>query len=188
MPFPATEWLPRATKSAVIVPVPETDDLVASHRRTLSRNVTASIPAHVTVLYPFVPPSRICAGTIDGIEAALAGIAPFDCVFSQVKWFGDEVVWLEPEPDEHFRTLTRAVCERFPAHQPYAGEHPDTVPHLTVMDSRTGDPEGKRKAAANLATVLPVHARIERVRLVAGDDERGPWRTITEFALSAESA
>jgi 2'-5' RNA ligase len=178
------QWLPRATRSAIIVPVPETEHLVAWHRRTLGSTVSPTVPAHVTVLYPFVPPSRISAGTLAGIEAALTGIAAFECAFSQVKWFGDEVVWLEPKPDEHFRALTQAVCERFPAHLPYEGEHPDTVPHLTVADRRTGDPLSKRKAAADIAAVLPIHARIDRVRLVAGEDEHGPWRTITEFRLT----
>ncbi|HET6500456.1 MAG TPA: 2'-5' RNA ligase family protein [Amycolatopsis sp.] len=185
MPVPQAEWLPRATKSAVIVPVPETDDLLARHHRALSAKPTAGVPAHVTVLYPFVPPSRISAGTLDDIAAALAGMRAFDCEFSQVKWFDEEVVWLEPQPDRHFRALTEAMCKRFPAHLPYAGEHPDTVPHLTVIDSRTGDPESKRKAAADISAVLPVRARIDRVRLVAGDDQHGPWRTITEFTLPA---
>lgn len=184
MSVPQAEWLPHATKSAVIVPVPETDELISWHRRALTRNPEASIPAHVTVLYPFVPPSRISDSTLADIEAALADFRAFDCVFSQVKWFDDEVVWLEPKPDKHFRALTKAIWKRFPAHPPYAGEHPNTVPHLTVMDSRTGDPESKRKAAADISAVLPIHARIDRVRLVAGDDEHGPWRTITEFKLS----
>jgi 2'-5' RNA ligase len=183
MPVPQAEWLPRATKSAVIVPVPETDQLVTWHRRALNSAAGPSVPAHVTVLYPFVPPSRISAGTIAGVAAALAGMSAFDCVFSQVKWFDDEVVWLEPRPDEHFRALTEAVCKRFPDHPPYAGEHPDTVPHLTVVDSRIGDPDSKRKAAATISAVLPIRARIDRVRLVAGDDQNGPWRTITEFTL-----
>src|SRR5690348_8809294 len=84
--------LSRATRSAVIVPVPETDHLIARHRRALSSRPTTSVPAHVTVLYPFVPPSEIHDGTIADIEAALSGISPFDCAFSQVKWFDDEVV------------------------------------------------------------------------------------------------
>ncbi|MFD2418713.1 2'-5' RNA ligase family protein [Amycolatopsis pigmentata] len=188
MPVPQAHSFPRglsrATRSAIIVPVPETDHLVAWHRRALSSRPTASVPAHVTVLYPFVPPCEIDDGTITGIEAALSGFRPFECAFSQVKWFDDEVVWLEPKPDDHFRALTQAMWKRFPAHPPYAGEHPDTVPHLTVIDSRIGDPEGKRRAAADLAAVLPVHAWIDRVRLVAGDDEHGPWRTVTEFTLS----
>ncbi|MDQ0379950.1 2'-5' RNA ligase family protein [Amycolatopsis thermophila] len=177
MPVPDAPWLRRATKSAIIVPVPETDHLVTRHRRT--------VPAHVTVLYPFVPPRQIDAGTVADLEAALIGIEAFDCAFSQVGWFGQEVVWLAPEPDDHFRALTRAVCERFPAHQPYGGEHPDTVPHLTVADHRTGDARARRRAAADLAAALPIRARIDCVRLVAGDDEHVPWRTVAEFELPA---
>lgn len=179
MPVP----LPAATKSAIIVPVPETDHLIAWHRRALSPS-PATVPAHVTVLYPFVHPSRIGSGTIDEIALALSGVSPFDCAFTQVKWFGEDVVWLEPKPDEHFRALTRAICERFPLHQPYAGEHPETVPHLTVADRRTGNAASKRRAATDIASALPIHARIDRVRLVAGTDEHGPWHTVTEFPLS----
>lgn len=182
MPVPSAQWLPSATRSAIVVPVPETDHLVASHRRALSAG-PAAVPAHVTVLYPFVHPSMIGAGTIVEIERALTGIGAFDCAFTQVKWFGEDVVWLEPKPDEHFRALTRAVCERFPGHRPYDGEHPETVPHLTIADSRTGDPATKRRAATDLAAALPIHARIDRVRLVAGTDEHGPWHTVAEFAL-----
>lgn len=189
MPVPQARSFPhglsRATRSAIIAPVPETDHLIGRHRRALSSRPTASVPAHVTVLYPFVPPCEIDDGTITGIEAALSGMRAFECAFSQVKWFDDEVVWLEPKPDDHFRALTEAVWKRFPAHPPYAGEHPDTVPHLTVIDSRVGNLEGKRRAAADLAAVLPIHTRIDRVRLVAGDDEHRPWRTVTEFTLSS---
>ncbi|GAB3571861.1 2'-5' RNA ligase family protein [Amycolatopsis endophytica] len=174
MPVPDAQWLRRATKSAIVVPVPETDHLVRH-----------SVPAHVTVLYPFVPPASIDAGTVADLEAALVGIESFDCAFSQVGWFGQDVVWLAPEPDEHFRMLTQAVCERFPAHPPYGGEHPDTVPHLTVADHRTSDPHTRRQAAAVLAEALPIAARISRVRLVAGDDAEGPWRTVAEFELPA---
>jgi 2'-5' RNA ligase len=183
--MPVPPWLSRATRSAIIVPVPETEPLVTRHRRALKHAGSASVPAHVTVLYPFVHPSEIGPNTLADIAEAVAGVTAFDCVFGHVKWFGEEVVWLEPNPDDHFRALTKAVCERFPDRQPYGGEHPETVPHLTVADSRTGDPVSKRRAAAGIAAALPIQARIDRVRLVAGDDAHGPWRTITEFTLQS---
>jgi 2'-5' RNA ligase len=186
MPVPTAAWLSRATRSALIVPVPETERLVTAHRRRLDAPVSSTVPAHVTVLYPFVHPARIGAATLGELAAVLAGVPAFDCAFSQVGWFGDEVVWLAPEPDEHFRALTKAVCERFPAHLPYDGEHPDTVPHLTVVDRRSGDAAGKRRIAEDIVAHLPVHARIDRVRLVAGEDEYGPWRTIAEFSLPGQ--
>ncbi|GAA5159891.1 2'-5' RNA ligase family protein [Amycolatopsis dongchuanensis] len=184
MPVPTAAWLSRATRSALIVPVPETERLVSTHRRSLADAHPSSVPAHVTVLYPFVHPSRIDAATLDVLAATLGAMTAFDCAFTEVRWFDDDVVWLQPKPDEHFRALTAAVCKRFPAHLPYAGEHPDTVPHLTVADGRSGDTAGKRRIATDIVADLPVHARIDRVRLVAGEDEHGPWRTITEFRLS----
>lgn len=183
MPVPPAAWLPHATRSAIIVPVPDAEQTVAWHRRGLAPPGVPLVPAHVTVLYPFVHPQRIDADTITGIETALSGVEAFDCVFSQVKWFGEEVLWLEPKPDQHFRSLTHAVCKRFPALLPYDGEHPDTVPHLTVADSRTGNAESKRRVATDIAAALPIHARIDTVRLVAGYDEHGPWHPIAEFSL-----
>jgi len=175
MPVPDAQWLRRATHSALVVPVPEADHLVARHRPT--------VPAHVTVLYPFVPPQDITDATVVDLRAAFVGIEAFDCEFARVGWFGQEVVWLAPEPDRHFRALTQAMCERFPAHPPYGGRHPDTVPHLTVVDHRTADVDTRARTAEALAEVLPIRARIDRVRLVAGDDAIGAWRTVAEFAL-----
>jgi 2'-5' RNA ligase len=184
--MPVPPWLSNATRSAIIVPVPETEQLLNRYRRALKHAGAALVPAHVTVLYPFVHPREIGPHTLADIADAVAGFPAFDCMFAQVKWFGEEVVWLEPNPDNHFRALTKAVCERFPDHQPYGGEHRETVPHLTVADSRTGDPVSKRHAAAGIDAGLPIQARIDRVRLVAGEDEHGPWRTITEFTLPSE--
>lgn len=44
------------TQTAVIVPVPAAEALVGSHRRRLDRAAGWGVPAHVTVLYPFLHP------------------------------------------------------------------------------------------------------------------------------------
>jgi hypothetical protein len=62
---------------------------VGRFRRALDHSA-AGVPAHVTVLYPLVPPHRIDAGTIEEIGAALAEIPAFSCTFSEVKWSGDD--------------------------------------------------------------------------------------------------
>jgi hypothetical protein len=36
-------------------------------------------------------------------------------------WFGQEVVWLVPQPAGPFRALTRAVAAAFPDYPPYDG-------------------------------------------------------------------
>ena len=57
------------TVSAVLVQVPEAERVVSRHRARLDAAATAGVPAHVTVLFPFVPPAAIMAET----RQALAG-------------------------------------------------------------------------------------------------------------------
>ena len=56
--------------SAVVVAVPEAEPAVAAHRRRLDRAAGWGVPAHVTVLYPFVPPDRIDHTTIAALAEA----------------------------------------------------------------------------------------------------------------------
>ena len=57
------------TVSAVLVQVPEAERVVSRHRARLDAAATAGVPAHVMVLFPFVPSAAITAETLQ----ALAG-------------------------------------------------------------------------------------------------------------------
>ena len=47
------------THSALIVAVAEAEPAVADHRERLDRAATWGVPAHITVLYPFLPPADL---------------------------------------------------------------------------------------------------------------------------------
>jgi len=47
------------TQSAVLVPVLEAERVVSPHRSRLDGAAALGVPAHVTVLFPFVPPPAI---------------------------------------------------------------------------------------------------------------------------------
>jgi 2'-5' RNA ligase len=175
--------LAAATETAVIVPVPAADGVVDRHRRALDHSAVWGVPAHVTVLYPFVRPDRLTAGTIDRVRSAVVEVPAFECTFSQVRWFGDDVVWLSPDRPDPFRALTDAVWRRFPEHPPYGGAHPDVVPHLTVGSTRRGDLAELRRAAEDVRAGLPVSAWIDQVWLIAGTDAPGSWRTVSVVPL-----
>jgi hypothetical protein len=83
---------PVAAESAVLVPVPEAERVVSGHRARFDRAATWGVPAHVTVLYPFVVPSAIAAATIAVLAGAVETISDFDCEFSATAWFGKEVI------------------------------------------------------------------------------------------------
>lgn len=170
-----------ATETAVIVPVPAADAVVGPYRRALDHSAVWGVPAHVTVLYPFLPPDKITPAVVGALGEVLTG--PFECVFSRVAWFGRDVVWLAPDPAEPFRVLTERVWRRFPECLPYGGAHPEVIPHLTVGSTRLGDRPALERVAAEVPAKLPVRARIGSVRLIAGNTSPGSWRTVTEFAL-----
>jgi 2'-5' RNA ligase len=173
-----------AAESAVLVPVPEAEPAVGPHRARLDPAAAEGVPAHVTVLYPFVPPPEITATTIEVLAAAVRSVAAFDCQFPATAWFGEDVVWLAPRPDEPFRALTRAVRAAFPGYLPYGGRHDDPVPHLTIGDQPPGGVAALRAAEADVLTALPVRTRVSRAWLMSGGRERGSWRTLAELSLA----
>ena len=107
-----------STDSAVVVLVPEAERLVGRFRADLDVAAALGVPAHVTVLAPFVPPALIDDKVITELAAAVGSVGSFEVTFAQVGWFDQNVLWLAPEPAEQFRALTRAVCERFPDYPP----------------------------------------------------------------------
>src|SRR5690348_8621307 len=74
------------TVSAVLVQVPEAERVVSRHRARLDAAATAGVPAHVTVLFPFVPPAAITAETLAALAAAVAPVSAFDCQFGVTAW------------------------------------------------------------------------------------------------------
>lgn len=167
-----------ATETAVIVPVPALEPVVGEFRRRLDHSAPWGVPPHVTVCYPFVPPSAVTADTI----AALPTVPAFECTFREVRWFGDDVVWLAPAQDGPFRALTAEVMRRFPDHPPYGGAF-DPVPHLTIGSTRLGNRADLRAAGAAVEQRLPVTVTIDRLLLIAGTDADNSWRTVAELTF-----
>ncbi len=165
----------------MLVPVPEAEDVVASHRAGLDAAAALGVPAHVTVLYPFVPPERTDAAVISSLAAAVRSVTAFDVAFRRLRWFDRSVLWLVPEPAEPFLALTAAVLRAFPGYLPYGGAHPDLVPHLTVGQ---GQPEDLLESAARaIDPSLPVTARVDAAVLMHGSLEPGTWRVVADLPL-----
>jgi hypothetical protein len=172
-----------ATETAIIVPVPAVEAVVGPYRQVLDHSALWGVPAHVTVLYAFLPPERITEPLIEEVRACVSTIPAFVCAFSRVAWFGQEVVWLAPDPDAPFLALAESLWRRFPECPPYGGVHPGSTPHLTVGSTRLGDLAGLQRAAVEVAAELPIHTQVDQVRLIAGTDAAGSWHTVAEFAL-----
>jgi 2'-5' RNA ligase len=175
------------TQTAVVVPVPAAEPVVGPVRERLDRAAGWGVPAHVTVLYPFVLPGD-AERSVTALGAAVRSVPAFDCAFATTGWFGRDVLWLAPEPAEPFRRLTRAVWSAFPAHPPYAGEHDGSTPHLTVAERTLADERGLGAGALDLVEAalldrLPLHAHVDHVLLLAGAQQPGSWRTLHRLPL-----
>lgn len=172
-----------ADESALVVIVPEAERPVGPLRRLHDPSAAAGVPAHVTVLYPFVPPAEVDSVLETRLGELFAGIDAFDYRFERVGRFDDTTIILVPEPAAAFVALTAAVARRWPDYPPYGGAHETVIPHLTVGDQLApGAADGvAAEAAAALAREGPVRGRAREVVLIM--EEAGRWATATSFPL-----
>lgn len=174
---------PVPTESALVVLVPALDTLVGAYRERHDPAAAWGVPAHVTVLYPFVPPSRLDAGVRARVAGLVESVPGFAVTYRRCRWFDDAVLWVEPEPPEPFARLTASVAAEFPEHPPYAGTY-DPVPHLTVGHAEHAGPDELRAADAAVARALPITARVDAVALLTGSPVPGGWSTAATFPLA----
>jgi 2'-5' RNA ligase len=172
-----------ARQSGLVVLVPEAEPAVAGHRRILDASARLGVPAHVTVLFPFVPPEMIEPDVVSRLEALCARGEPFDYRFAQTAWFGDEVLWLAPDDPQPFRALTEAVHEAFPAHPPFGGLFEEVIPHLTI--GYGPDRTVLRAAEESVAARLPIRGRATEVVLLTQGTAGGRWTRWAAFPLGA---
>ena len=185
MPFAAALPSPLGppTHSAVIVSVPEAEPVVGHHRRVLDESAPWGVPAHVTVLFPFMNPDALDDDVHAKLSRAVATVPEFTATFGSTAWFDDKVLWLAPDPVEPFRALTTSVAAAFPEHPPYEGAHDDVVPHLTV--GQDAAPETLRAVERQVQPALPVQKRVTEVQVIVGRPEvGGSWDVIARFPLA----
>jgi hypothetical protein len=168
-------------QSGLVVVVPEAESAVGRHRQSLDVNARLGVPAHVTVLFPFVPPRQIDAAVLARLERLFARTSPFDYRFARTAWFDDDVLWLAPDDPSFFRHLTETVYESFPDHPPFEGLFDDVVPHLTV--GHGVDVSVLRAAENAVARQLPVTGRATEVTLLTQGVGGGIWTTRATFTL-----
>ncbi|MCD9879473.1 2'-5' RNA ligase family protein [Streptomyces guryensis] len=167
----------KAGQTALVVPVPEAEPLVRPWRDRFDPAARAGVPAHVTVLFPFLPASVVDAGTFADLDEIFGRHRSFEVRFEESGRFPG-VCFLAPTPDAPFRRLTEAVVDRWPQAPPYGGKY-DPHPHLTVAQGQ--DDVTLDEIEAGLRPALPFTARVPTVDLVAHDGTH--WRHRGSFAL-----
>jgi len=113
------------------VRVAEAEPLVSGLRLRFDASAARGVPAHVTVLYPFMALDQITDTVIAGVDETISRFAAFRFSLTQLcRW--PDVTYLAPSPAQPFVAMTEAIAKQFPAFPPYSGQHADIIPHLTV--------------------------------------------------------
>ena len=169
------------SESGFIVCVPEAEPVVGELRRRYDPSVKLGVPAHVTVLFPFMAPDRIVASTLQRVRTVVDTIEAFDFSLSAAARFS-ATAYLAPQPAAPFIALTERLACEFPEFPPFAAEFPSIIPHLTVAHGNAAEAE---RAHAELVTALAAHGPIRSTcaSLVLIENASGRWRQMHAFAL-----
>jgi 2'-5' RNA ligase len=162
--------LREGSATTLIIPVSVADDI--RHESACE----AGMPAHITVLHPFLGERAVDGATERALAALLEETAAFDFTLKEIGRFPN-VVYLAPEPAGPFVALTEALVKRWPKQQPYGGAFEEIVPHVTLAYGET-PPSGA-------AERLPISARAQEVWLMTRTGNR--WVRRRSFALNGSS-
>lgn len=167
--------------SAFVVKVPSAEPLVGDLRERFDATTKLGVPAHITVLVPFMDPQHITPAVLERAQHALNEVAAFSFSLGMVARF-PTTAYLAPEPPEPFTAMTRALVEVFPDFQPYGGEHQGLIPHLTVAH---GEPFEADAAAAELQGRLDAGGIVEAccTSVVLIENSTGRWEELHVFQL-----
>ncbi|HEY2257861.1 MAG TPA: 2'-5' RNA ligase family protein [Variovorax sp.] len=175
-----------APVSAFVVCVPAAERLVADLRERFDATARLGMPAHITLLFPFMDPRQITPELLARAGAALGKVRAFAFRLRRVGRFS-ATAYLQPEPADSFAEMTAALVRAFPLFPPYGGEHAGVIPHLTVAH---GDASEAQAAAAALEARLeasgPVQAQCNSAALIG--NASGRWEEIHRFTLPLDDA
>lgn len=144
----------------MVIELAAAEVLLDAARKTDPGLVRAGLPAHTTVLYPFLPVSGLDERTDRSLRELAASMPAADVTLSEVMtapgFVGVAADTLQPHTD--------VFCERWPHLPPYGGRFgPRPRSHVTVAMG-AGDGTAEQVAAA-VRQLLPVRGRAEGLHL-----------------------
>ena len=168
-------------QSVLGVTVPEAKSWVKDLRERYDPTAAVGVPAHITVLFPFVSPNLITDSDLARAAEIFRRFRSFEFRLEQVGRF-PESLYLAPEPDEPFISLTEAIVHEFPECPPYGGKFTEIIPHLTVANrSAELSAIAEAKLSAIMKDLGPIHAVCNVVELY--ENSSGLWRWAQSFPL-----
>ncbi len=171
------------SESGLIVPVPASSALVHHYRLRFDPSALAGAPDHITVLYPFLAPAHLDRSVSARLGVLFGEISPFPFTLRAIAWFGQDVLYLAPDPSAPFSRITTLLSDEFGV-MPYGGLYGDATPHLTIgAIGLGGDPYALQHVATDVAEGLPIEAVARDAWLMVGNNETG-WSVRDRFPFA----
>jgi 2'-5' RNA ligase len=168
--------------SAFIVKVPEAERCVQGLRLLYDETARLGVPAHITLLVPFMDASLISGDVVKRAADAIRSVPSFNFRLSGVGRFPN-VAYLAPEPSAPFIALTHALVSAFPGYPPYGGQHSAIVPHLSVAIGHQAPADHASSAlSAWLKENGPIDSACTSVALL--ENSTGYWKEMHGFGLA----
>lgn len=153
----------------VIIPPHDVQAFAAPWRERYARD---GLMAHITLLYPWVPPQDVDAA-LPQLKAVCTRIKPIQINLNRTSVFPGGVYVLEPSPVEPVLALIAELAAAFPDYPPYGGQFgADVRPHLTLADFQdAGDVPD-----LDLPPAPDFHFVVDRVHVLIGSHPpAAPW-------------
>jgi 2'-5' RNA ligase len=162
------------TSAVVIIAPYHVQAFAVPLMRKYSYDSMLRIPAHITVLFPFVPLDDLDAAALK-LRDLYADTQPFDVMLDGYGYF-PRTTYLQPVYPSPIKALFRRIHAAFPDYPPYRGAYgsEDITPHMTVGEFAT---EAEREQAV-FPPYAPITFRVRCLHLIVGVEHQPiPWIT-----------
>ncbi|MGW7086824.1 2'-5' RNA ligase family protein [Streptomyces sp. NPDC054871] len=167
--------------TAVLALLPDAEPLLELAAQVDARVVRPGVPAHATLLYPWLPAEAIGATELERLRTALVRATPevgrISLRLAEVERAGTFVG--VPAPELH--SLATAVRTAFPEQVPYGGRFGQEPPvHVTVaLDAAA---HTAADIARRVTGRLPISTEVSAVHVVALTPDG--WQALAEMPLT----
>ncbi|PZS15808.1 MAG: hypothetical protein DLM60_16340 [Pseudonocardiales bacterium] len=175
--------MPTHGQTGLVIPVPAADALLASVGDRYPGTVREGLPAHVSLLYPFVVAAELDERVTTALNELFVEQLPIAVDFVECYRRGGFVA-LRPDPSDWLDELISKTRRRWPDVVPYEGVYGDVEPHLTVALRCSA--ETAVRIEQEVSAELPIWAELCEAWLLVFE---GRWtlRGRFEFGDSAAS-
>lgn len=159
--------MPEPGTTAVVVVLPDASLLLEAVWRIDPTLVRRGVPAHVSLLYPFVPVSALTDRDERGVRSLAASFPATDLLLEEVVTAPGFVAVAVPG----LQSLVDAFRAKWPGSRPYEGRFgARPAAHVTVAMG-ADDPTAAAHVRAAIGSLLPLRTRAVAVQLVVLTEE-----------------